>query len=217
MSRDVDVDVALQRFEGVRAARQQFAVKEHEPDAVFGDHFRGTNARQLDVAVSGNTRADHPAANVIDADVAALGLDVHGRINRNLDGEVDIADHAPAIVADDIYPKTVRSLFWSELCVGREELRLNRNLALLPGFDRDRAGDVLDFETNVFLRGIFSRDGLLSESADRDGMNDDGTGDHYQDGARREIQRARAGRAFVHLLVTNSSELTLQVRASFCT
>src|ERR687883_1250050 len=74
--RDLNVDVAGERFESVRAAFDQFAVEEDIAQAVFNDHLARVNSRQVYVAACRDARPHHLAANIIDVDVAALGFDV---------------------------------------------------------------------------------------------------------------------------------------------
>src|SRR3989440_7738668 len=105
--RKTQSDISLTRFELVRAAGCELAVKENVAGGVGGEHASRIDACQNDIARSPDVRAHQITLNVIDGNLTAARFEIDRRSCRQLNLEVHVSDIVTsAVVADDVNHQT---------------------------------------------------------------------------------------------------------------
>ena len=104
--------------------------------------------------------------NIGDADLTTARFEIDRRSRRQLYLEIHVADVFAPIVSDDIDDESGLSLPRIKSSFPRVHLGGNADLILGPRLDGDGAGNIPQFQTNVFAGGIIPRQALLGLSKD---------------------------------------------------
>src|SRR2546423_6313195 len=191
---DAELYVALRRIEDVSPSAQKLRVEEDVAHGVLGHDGLRAYARQLDVALARDVRANHLAVDVSDGDVAAHRADVNGRARGDLNLEVDVA-HVLAVVAPHVYADAVAADLRRHLRRRRLHRGRDADAVLVPRDDLYRAGAVEELEAYVRLRRVLTREAALRERGGR--KREEGERGQRQTGARRaamsRVCRVRVG------------------------
>ena len=137
----------------ISSAARKFSVEENIANRVLRIHLRSADAAEFNVTFEGNVGPDQIATNIGDGNLAALGFQINGRIDRHLEFEIHIADiAASAIVGHHVNDQRVAGLPRRDIGLGRFEGGGELDLVAIPRLDRDGAGDIFQFDADIFCR-----------------------------------------------------------------